>query len=116
MNGSVESTQMLASAMDADGEALAAVDEHIDDQDRAGGGTVDPERKNKGSYASKVVASTVTNCDGGSVSSLMDKDVIMMEEDVIIDKSRAVPSIQFSDRVHHQVYHNMCNAIIVHLL
>ncbi|KAL4366250.1 hypothetical protein GQ457_05G014610 [Hibiscus cannabinus] len=39
-----------------------------------------------------------------------------MEEDVIMDESGAIPSIQFSDKVHDQVDHNMCNAIIIHLL
>ncbi|KAK8598673.1 hypothetical protein V6N13_094636 [Hibiscus sabdariffa] len=37
-------------------------------------GTVDPKHKNNGSYASKVVASTITNQGDGSISSLMDKE------------------------------------------
>ncbi|KAK8501353.1 hypothetical protein V6N12_021048 [Hibiscus sabdariffa] len=69
--------------MDANGEALAIADRRVDVQDRTGRGTVDPEHKNKGSYANKVVVPTVTNRDDGLVSSLMDKEAIIMEEDYI---------------------------------
>ncbi|KAK8490317.1 hypothetical protein V6N11_045228 [Hibiscus sabdariffa] len=51
--------------MDANGEALAIADRRVDVQDRTGRGTVDPEHKNKGSYANKVVVPTVTNRDDG---------------------------------------------------
>ncbi|KAK8540785.1 hypothetical protein V6N13_089110 [Hibiscus sabdariffa] len=71
--------------MDANGEALAIADRRVDVQDRTGRGTVDPEHKNKGSYANKVVVPTVTNRDDGLVSSLMDKEAIIMEEDKTLE-------------------------------
>ncbi|KAL4339458.1 hypothetical protein GQ457_08G033150 [Hibiscus cannabinus] len=45
-----------------------------------------------------------------------DDEVLIMEEDIFVDKSGVIPSIQFSDRVHDQVDKNMRNAIIVRLL
>ncbi|KAK8569179.1 hypothetical protein V6N12_007711 [Hibiscus sabdariffa] len=46
----------------------------------------------------------------------VEEEVVVLEENVIIDRSEPTPSICFSDRVQDQIDHNMCNAIIVRLL
>ncbi|KAK8990200.1 hypothetical protein V6N11_008908 [Hibiscus sabdariffa] len=57
-------------------------------------GTVDPKHKNNGSYASKVVASTITNQGDGSISSLMDKEMLVAQR-----RRRPVPVDRFIKHV-----------------
>ncbi|KAK8503518.1 hypothetical protein V6N12_066205 [Hibiscus sabdariffa] len=79
-------------------------------------GDVDTDQGKKESYASMAAKSSGAGVRGKPAATLTDEEVIILEEDVIVDKSGAIPSIQFSDRVHDQVNCNMRNAIIVHLL
>ncbi|KAL4342583.1 hypothetical protein GQ457_08G036530 [Hibiscus cannabinus] len=49
-------------------------------------------------------------------TSFTDAEITILDDDVLMDRSGAIPSIQFSNHVHDQVDHNMRNAIIVRLL
>ncbi|KAL4308797.1 hypothetical protein GQ457_01G013620 [Hibiscus cannabinus] len=58
----------------------------------------------------------LTKKGDNEISSFMDKEVIIMQEDVIMDKSGAISYVHFLDRVYDQVDHKMHNAIVVRLL
>ncbi|KAL4303812.1 hypothetical protein GQ457_10G007530 [Hibiscus cannabinus] len=46
----------------------------------------------------------------------IDEEVVILEEDVILNREEKIPSIHFSNRVHDQVDQNMRNAIILRIL
>ncbi|KAK9006500.1 hypothetical protein V6N11_035536 [Hibiscus sabdariffa] len=66
----------------------------------------------KVSYA-HVVADGKKSVDSNATPSLVDGDVVIMNEDIIVNREATIPSIQFSHGVHGQVDHN---TIIVRLL
>ncbi|KAK8509966.1 hypothetical protein V6N11_028973 [Hibiscus sabdariffa] len=74
---------------------------------------LDPIGTDKVSYVNMVVGSNGLDEDVARVSGFIDKDVIIMQEDIILDQFGFIPSIQFSDRVHDQIDHNMRNALVV---
>ncbi|XP_039039738.1 uncharacterized protein LOC120177789 [Hibiscus syriacus] len=45
-----------------------------------------------------------------------DDEIVVLDEDYVIDKSDAFPTIKFSEKVHDQIDKNMRNVIIVRLL
>ncbi|KAK8578676.1 hypothetical protein V6N12_069022 [Hibiscus sabdariffa] len=63
-----------------------------------------------------VVESKGLDGDVARVPGFIDKDVVIMQDDIILDRSGAIPLIQITDRVHDQIDHNMCNAFIIRLL
>ncbi|KAK9020797.1 hypothetical protein V6N11_010811 [Hibiscus sabdariffa] len=50
---------------------------------------------------------------GKPAATLTDEEVIILEEDMIVEKHGAIPSIQFSDRVHDQVDRNMRHKTVI---
>ncbi|KAL4388825.1 hypothetical protein GQ457_09G008060 [Hibiscus cannabinus] len=79
-------------------------------------GVVGPDQSGKASYAHMVAKSGSDEERGKSAATLTDEEVVILENDVLVDRRGAIPSIQFSDRVHDQVDRNMRNDIIVRLL
>ncbi|KAK8495479.1 hypothetical protein V6N12_005433 [Hibiscus sabdariffa] len=67
-------------------------------------------------YASVTEKLTSDGSKPKSTTASIDEEVIILEDDVILNKKEKIPSIQFSNRVHDQVDRNMRNAIIVRLL
>ncbi|KAK8487416.1 hypothetical protein V6N11_057144 [Hibiscus sabdariffa] len=63
-------------------------------------------------YADKVVAASKDNGGKGIHLGFIEQEVVIMAEDVIINNTGPIPSIQLSDRVHNQIDHNMRNIII----
>ncbi|KAE8672984.1 hypothetical protein F3Y22_tig00111832pilonHSYRG00073 [Hibiscus syriacus] len=62
------------------------------------------------------VMTDANGCEGEIPSALINDEVSIMEEDIIVDHSGAIPSIQFSNRVHDRIDANVRNAIIVILI
>ncbi|KAK8537037.1 hypothetical protein V6N12_043218 [Hibiscus sabdariffa] len=67
-------------------------------------------------YASVTAKPILDGSQQKPTAATIDEEVIILEEDVILNKNEKIPSIQFSNRVHDQVDRNMRNAIIVRLL
>ncbi|KAK8999770.1 hypothetical protein V6N11_065267 [Hibiscus sabdariffa] len=61
----------------------------------------------KDSYESKVTTLKGSIQGNSGVTSVMEQKVIILEEDEIMDRFSAIPSIRFSDRLHDQVGANM---------
>ncbi|KAL4291217.1 hypothetical protein GQ457_14G013430 [Hibiscus cannabinus] len=78
------------------------------------------EKPDSGVGKSVTYASVTTKLisDGSkpkSTTASIDEEVIILEDDVILNRKEKIPSIQFSNRVHDQVDRSMRNAIIVRL-
>ncbi|KAL4303954.1 hypothetical protein GQ457_10G016280 [Hibiscus cannabinus] len=65
-------------------------------------------------YASKVAANGSASIGGNGTTGFREDVVTILEDAVILDRNR--PSIQFSNRVHDQIDHNLRNALIIRLL
>ncbi|KAL4362433.1 hypothetical protein GQ457_04G029140 [Hibiscus cannabinus] len=79
-------------------------------------GVVGSDQSGKASYAHMVAKSGSGEERTKSAATLTDEEIVILENDVLVDRCGAIPSIQFSDRVHDQVDRNMRNAVIVRLL
>ncbi|KAK8990054.1 hypothetical protein V6N11_008572 [Hibiscus sabdariffa] len=70
----------------------------------------------KTTCASKVA----TNGSSGNVvngsTGFLEDEVTILEDDIILDRTEPIPSIQFLDRFPDQIDHNLRNALIVRLL
>ncbi|KAL4311375.1 hypothetical protein GQ457_01G022070 [Hibiscus cannabinus] len=70
----------------------------------------------KSTYVGKVMANCSVGIGANGPTSFREDDVTILEDDIILDRNRPIPSIQFSDRVHDQIDHNLRSALIVRLL
>ncbi|KAK8996043.1 hypothetical protein V6N11_076293 [Hibiscus sabdariffa] len=70
----------------------------------------------RSTYASKVAANGLAGTGGNGPTGFREDVVTILEDDIILYRNRPIPSIQFSDRVHDQIDHNLKNALIVRLL
>ncbi|KAK8648888.1 hypothetical protein V6N13_129630 [Hibiscus sabdariffa] len=70
-------------------------------------GVVGSDQGGKASYAHMVAKSGSDEERGKSAATLTDEEVVILENDVLVDRRGAIPSIEFSDRVHDQVDRNM---------
>ncbi|KAK8518274.1 hypothetical protein V6N12_017427 [Hibiscus sabdariffa] len=66
------------------------------------------------SYAAAVQGTS--NMGAGNSRGLLGEDILVFEEDVLIDRSRVVPSIKFSERIHALIDARMGTTVIVLLL
>ncbi|KAL4308431.1 hypothetical protein GQ457_01G006790 [Hibiscus cannabinus] len=108
-----------ASDMDAEGELQSVSGDEL--LQKTGSRTadavlIDPANPGKESYVIKLLGAQKIGGIGDSSKSFSDAEIIILDDDVLLDRSGAIPSIQFSNRVHDQVDRNMRNAIIVRLL
>ncbi|KAK8596606.1 hypothetical protein V6N12_065089 [Hibiscus sabdariffa] len=94
----LDKEQKIGSAVDVDEDEFVVVGEHTN-------ASAEKEGVGPKSLDEDVVR----------VPEFIDKDVVIMKEDIILDRSGVIPSIRFSDRVHDQIDHNMHNALIVRL-
>ncbi|KAL4384528.1 hypothetical protein GQ457_15G012170 [Hibiscus cannabinus] len=76
----------------------------------------DKGKEESKTYASVAAQSTEHGSSRKSTSAFVDEEVVVLDEDVILQRDGKIPSIQFSPRVHDQVDRNLRNAIIVRLL
>ncbi|KAL4347060.1 hypothetical protein GQ457_17G006600 [Hibiscus cannabinus] len=67
-------------------------------------------------YASKVRSNGMNNSRDKNTTDFFDQEIKILVDDIILNTSGSIPSIQFSNRVHDQVDHNIRNSIIVRLL
>ncbi|KAK8612360.1 hypothetical protein V6N13_092476 [Hibiscus sabdariffa] len=70
--------------------------------EKGNGGDEGSERNAKETYASMVAKLNNAEERGKSTAMITDEEVVILEEDVIVEKDVAIPSIKFSDRVHDQ--------------
>ncbi|KAK8484376.1 hypothetical protein V6N13_124479 [Hibiscus sabdariffa] len=60
------------------------------------------QRTEKQSYASMAAKSANVGEHGKSAAAIIDEEIVILEDDVIVERDEAIPSVQFSDRVYHQ--------------
>ncbi|KAK8481895.1 hypothetical protein V6N11_071354 [Hibiscus sabdariffa] len=99
--------------MDADSgegqqEAMRAVD--------TVNGQSDKGRDESKTYASVAAQSTLHGSSAKSPSAIIDEEVVVLDEDVIMQRDEKIPSIQFSNRVHEKIDRNLRNAIIAEVV
>ncbi|KAK8497293.1 hypothetical protein V6N12_033193 [Hibiscus sabdariffa] len=70
----------------------------------------------KSTYVGKVMANGSVGIGGNGPTGFREDDVTILEDEIILDHNSPIPSIQFSNRVHDQIDHNLRNALIVRLL
>ncbi|KAK8560300.1 hypothetical protein V6N12_013099 [Hibiscus sabdariffa] len=70
----------------------------------------------KASYAFVTTTGSDVNMRNNLKATTIDEEIVVLEEDVILKRDEAIPSIQFLDKVHDQINCNLRNAIVVRLL
>ncbi|KAE8702157.1 hypothetical protein F3Y22_tig00110500pilonHSYRG00187 [Hibiscus syriacus] len=74
------------------------------------------EIRGKATYASMVANTSRARKTLNTGCGINDDEIVVLDEDYVIDKSGAFPTIKFSEKVHDQIDKNMRNVIIVRLL
>ncbi|KAL4332945.1 hypothetical protein GQ457_07G015390 [Hibiscus cannabinus] len=114
----LEATQLVAEMVDI--EAMDTNSGEGQQEDMRAVDTVngqsDKGRDESKTYASVAAQSTLHGSSTKSPSAFVDEEVVVLDEDVILQRDGNIPSIQFSPRVHDQVDRNLRNAIIFRLL
>ncbi|KAK9027357.1 hypothetical protein V6N11_067195 [Hibiscus sabdariffa] len=97
-----------------EGKMMNSLEDQVEIQEKTavlGDGNLDAARSKLASYAS-VVSEGRKNSESGVADGFVGDSVDILAEDIIMNCDAPIPSIQFSDHVHDQIDHNMCNAII----
>ncbi|KAK8579020.1 hypothetical protein V6N12_069355 [Hibiscus sabdariffa] len=68
------------------------------------------------SYANMVTKLPGVSSNGNEGLGVINEEVVVADDDVSIDRSRAYPLVRFFEKVHDQIDRNMRNVIIVRLL
>ncbi|KAK8654456.1 hypothetical protein V6N13_128424 [Hibiscus sabdariffa] len=113
-SGGADDVWVDSSMMDADNEGGEISNEQIEPKEQSegvGDGQHNPSEKQPASYAA-AVSEGLRMPNQEIVDGFAGDSVEILAEDIIVNSSATIPSIQFSTRVHDQIDHNMRNAII----